>query len=75
MVRANLGRLRPRARPLFQGDLRQLRGADGKTPGIAPEITKAARVAAACGALNAQAFGPMEGDIRPETVEAMLEQA
>lgn len=36
---------------------------------------EAARVASACGALNAQAFGPMEGDIRPETVEAMLEQA
>jgi tagatose kinase len=39
---------------------------DGRSPG------EAARVAAAVGALTAAAFGPMEGEISPTTVAAML---
>lgn len=35
-------------------------------------LSGAARMAAAAGALNAMAFGPMEGDISPETVENMI---
>ena len=38
-------------------------------------LETAAKMAAAAGALNAAAFGPMEGDIRPETVTAMIEGA
>lgn len=40
--------------------------AQGKSP------VEAARMGAAAGALNAAAFGPMEGDICPETVQAMI---
>jgi sugar/nucleoside kinase (ribokinase family) len=36
-------------------------------------VTEALKWAAAAGALNAAAFGPMEGDIRPETVAQMIE--
>ena len=36
-------------------------------------IEECAKIAAAVGALNAQAFGPMEGKISPETVNAMME--
>jgi tagatose kinase len=39
---------------------------DGRTP------AEAARMAAAVGALTAAAFGPMEGDITPGTVDALL---
>lgn len=35
-------------------------------------LGEAARMAAAAGALNAMAFGPMEGDISPETIENMI---
>lgn len=35
-------------------------------------LEEAARMGAAAGALNAAAFGPMEGDISPETVEKMI---
>jgi sugar/nucleoside kinase (ribokinase family) len=34
-------------------------------------IRECAEIAAAVGALNAAAFGPMEGDIRPETIRAL----
>ena len=36
-------------------------------------IEDAAKMGAAAGALNAAAFGPMEGDISPENVRAMME--
>ena len=36
------------------------------------DLEACARVAAAVGALDAQAFGPMEGEISPETVERLL---
>jgi len=36
------------------------------------DLEQSARVAAAVGALNAQAFGPMEGRISPEAVQALL---
>jgi sugar/nucleoside kinase (ribokinase family) len=36
-------------------------------------LVESARLAAAVGALNTQAFGPMEGRITPETVAALLE--
>lgn len=36
------------------------------------DLVAAAKMGAAAGALNAAAFGPMEGDISPETVENML---
>jgi len=36
------------------------------------ELEACARLAGAAGALDAQAFGPMEGDISPETVERLL---
>ncbi len=39
------------------------------------EPADAARVAAAVGALNAQAFGPMEGDISRDRVERLLRRA
>lgn len=35
-------------------------------------LEEAAKAGAAAGALNAAAFGPMEGDISPETVAAMI---
>ena len=35
-------------------------------------LAEAARMGAAAGALNAAAFGPMEGNISPETVEAII---
>ncbi len=35
-------------------------------------LEKSVKMASAAGALNAAAFGPMEGDISPETVEAMI---
>ncbi len=41
---------------------------DGKS------LEDSARLAAAVGALNAQAFGPMEGEINQESVAAMLDQ-
>lgn len=41
---------------------------DGKS------LEESARLAAAVGALNAQAFGPMEGEINKESVAAMLDQ-
>lgn len=44
----------------------------GLIRGLSPE--DAARTAAAAGALNAAAFGPMEGDISPETIRQLLEQ-
>lgn len=37
-------------------------------------LEDAAKAGAAAGALNAAAFGPMEGDISPETVAAMIEK-
>ncbi|MBA4698088.1 MAG: sugar kinase [Ruminococcus sp.] len=37
------------------------------------EIEEAAKMGAAAGALNAAAFGPMEGDITPDTVRNMIE--
>lgn len=37
------------------------------------DLTEAARMGAAAGALNAAAFGPMEGSISPETVRKMME--
>ena len=37
-------------------------------------LAEAARMGAAAGALNAAAFGPMEGDISPETVEAIIKK-
>lgn len=42
--------------------------AEGKT------LAEAAKMGAAAGALNAAAFGPMEGDISPETVRRMIEK-
>lgn len=36
-------------------------------------LERAVRMAAAAGALNAAAFGPMEGDISPESVRKMME--
>lgn len=41
----------------------------GKTP------AEAARMGAAAGALNVTAFGPMEGDINPKTVETLIRTA
>lgn len=38
------------------------------------DLRDSARAAAAVGALNAQAFGPMEGGISPEAVQALLER-
>lgn len=38
------------------------------------DLVTAAKMGAAAGALNAAAFGPMEGEISPETVRAMMEQ-
>ncbi len=35
-------------------------------------LEESARLAAAVGALNTQAFGPMEGDINPQSVAGML---
>ena len=43
--------------------------AEGKT------LAEAAKMGAAAGALNAAAFGPMEGKISPETVREMTERA
>ncbi|MDO4344743.1 MAG: sugar kinase [Eubacteriales bacterium] len=37
-------------------------------------LKEAAQMGAAAGALNAAAFGPMEGDISPETVRGMIEK-
>jgi len=37
-------------------------------------VEHCARWGAAAGALNACAFGPMEGDINPETMTRMMEQ-
>lgn len=37
------------------------------------DLTEAARMASAAGALNTMAFGPMEGKISPESVKAMME--
>jgi len=37
-------------------------------------LAECGKMAAAAGALNAQAFGPMEGKINPETVKAMLKE-
>ena len=37
-------------------------------------VAEAARMGAAAGALNAAAFGPMEGNISPETVREMIEK-
>ncbi len=37
-------------------------------------LDRAVKNASAAGALNAAAFGPMEGDISPETVEKMISQ-
>lgn len=37
-------------------------------------LLEAAKMGAAAGALNAAAFGPMEGRISPETVDAMIER-
>ena len=37
-------------------------------------VTESAQMAAAAGALNAGAFGPMEGDISPETIRAIRER-
>ena len=36
-------------------------------------LKEAAQMGAAAGALNAAAFGPMEGKISPETVREMIE--
>ncbi|MBQ6774384.1 MAG: sugar kinase [Synergistaceae bacterium] len=41
--------------------------AEGKT------LTEAAKMGAAAGALNAAAFGPMEGKINPEAIKQMIE--
>ena len=38
------------------------------------DIAECAKMASAAGALNTAAFGPMEGDISPETVRAMIEK-
>jgi sugar/nucleoside kinase (ribokinase family) len=38
------------------------------------EILEAAKMGAAAGALNAAAFGPMEGDISLESIQKMIEQ-
>ena len=38
------------------------------------DVVTAARWGNAAGALNAAAFGPLEGDIRPKTVDAILQQ-
>ncbi len=38
------------------------------------DFEQSARMAAAVGALNAQAFGPMEGRISPRTVAAFMRQ-
>ena len=43
--------------------------AEGKT------LAEAAKMGAAAGALNAAAFGPMEGKINPESVKQMIESA
>ena len=43
--------------------------AEGKT------LAEAAKMGAAAGALNAAAFGPMEGKISPETVREMIERS
>ena len=37
------------------------------------ELAECAEIAAAAGALNVAAFGPMEGKISPENVQAMRE--
>ena len=37
-------------------------------------LQEAARMGAAAGALNAAAFGPMEGDISPDTLRNMMEK-
>ena len=37
-------------------------------------LEEAAQMGAAAGALNAAAFGPMEGHITPETVREMIEK-
>ncbi|MBN1835800.1 MAG: sugar kinase [Spirochaetales bacterium] len=37
------------------------------------DLVESARVAAAVGALNAKAFGPMEGKISPQAVQALLD--
>lgn len=37
------------------------------------DVTEAARMASAAGALNTMAFGPMEGKISPKSVKAMME--
>ena len=37
-------------------------------------LKEAAQMGAAAGALNAAAFGPMEGDISPETVKNMIRE-
>jgi sugar/nucleoside kinase (ribokinase family) len=42
---------------------------EGKT------IRECAEIASAAGALNAMAFGPMEGDISPATIAAMRDHA
>ena len=44
----------------------------GLIGGESPEYS--AKMASAAGALNAAAFGPMEGDIRPETVKRMIQK-
>ena len=38
------------------------------------DLETAGKMAAAAGALNAAAFGPMEGDISPETIKEMIEK-
>ena len=38
-------------------------------------LKDAARIGAAAGALNAAAFGPMEGDISPATVAKMIRES
>lgn len=38
------------------------------------EIPEILKMASAAGALNTAAFGPMEGDISPETIRAMIEK-
>lgn len=43
--------------------------AEGKT------LEEASKMGAAAGALNAAAFGPMEGDISPETIQKMIKGA
>ena len=37
-------------------------------------IEEAAKMGAAAGALNAMAFGPMEGNISRETIEGMIDR-